>query len=260
MAPLPGGDDIAGVLTVVRLAGDDPFTDGDLDPARQLAAGAVTAIELAQARLYEANLSLLEDRERIGRDMHDNVIGRLFGIGMNLQGGLNVVNDPTVTAARITAAVEDIDHAIKDIRDTIYGIRSRTDWGKGVRGAILAAVADQSGALGFEPSVNLDGPIDELADSVVEDLLAVVREALTNTAKYAGATTVTVAVSCDAESLSAQITDNGVGFTAPETGAALGGSGIPNMIVRADAHGGTATIGSQANRGTTITWTVPLKP
>jgi len=259
VAPLPGSAGTSGVLAIIRRSGAADFGDDDLDPARQLAEGAATAIELAEAAKSEARLQLLEDRERIGRDMHDNVIGRLFGTGMILQAAsVSLGFDPEAANERIASAVDDIDQAIKDIRSSIYGVRSHLDWGKSVGGAILAVAADLSTALGFEPTVSHTGPIDSLPAPLVEDLIAVLREALTNTAKHANATAVTVEVAVTATTLRAEVVDNGCGTTVTAPAAEFGGNGLRNIADRAEAHAGNATITSHPGEGTIVTWTTPV--
>jgi len=261
LAPLPVGDKVVGVLAVTRLIDAEPFTASDLDPIRQFAAGAVNAIELAQVRAYGATLELVEDRERIARDMHDNVIGRLFATGMSLHAATTGANDPDLEQ-RLATAVNEIDGAIKEIRTTIYGIRSRTDWGKGVRGDVLALAAEQHKALGFEPKVDFEGALDELPSPIVDGVLATIREALTNSAKYAMASNVALHLTCTTTSLAVRVEDDGVGFTPSSDysiSGNLGGNGLTNMTARARALGGQATIASQPGHGTVVTWTVPLQ-
>lgn len=258
LAPLPGADGVAGVLIVVRLDDAAHFTDADLDPAQQLASGAVNAIDLAESRAKESLLRILEDRDRIGRDIHDKVISRLFGTGMNLQAVLTLDHDRGAVADRIGGAVEDIDQAIKDIRSAIYGVRSLADWGRGVRGEILAVAAEHDRAFGFEPTVTLEGPIDSLPSDVTDDVLAVVREALTNAAKYANASSVCVEVVCTATEVDVRIIDDGPGLDQSEAATPLSGKGLGNLSARAEAHGGSIRLTSDPGSGTTVLWHVPL--
>ncbi len=203
--------------------------------------------------------SVLDDRDRIGRDMHDKVIGRLFATGMGVQATIGRITDPDAQK-RLSELVDEIDASIKEIRTTIYGVRSQIEWGLGVRGQILAIAADQAEVLGFEPSVVLGGAVDDLADTLVDELLGTLREALTNIGKYAGAGAVEIDVTVTRSHVTLSIADNGVGFSSASfTGAStLTGNGLVNMVKRAENLGGTATISSSHGQGTTIVWTVPL--
>lgn len=259
-APLIGsGNDVVGVLVVVRNDRADPLDDDDLDFIVSFASQAVVAIEVAALRESQARAELLEDRDRIGRDMHDKVIGRLFSTGMTIQAIVNRVSD-TDCQDKLLEAMDEIDVAIKEIRTAVYGVRFQADWGQGVRGEILAIAADQNEALGFEPHVNLAGPIDELDPAIVDHVLAVLREALTNTAKYAQASSVTIDMTVTDDNLTLEVVDDGNGFdtTISPGGANLTSHGLVNMALRAESLKGTATVTSRPGEGTTVLWTVPL--
>ncbi len=187
------------------------------------------------AAMVRRQASVLADRERIARDMHDKVIGRLFGAGMGIQATVARLTDPDAQS-RLTEMVAEIDHAITEIRTTIYGVRSQIDWGEGIRGRVLAMAVNQNEVLGFEPEVDLGGPIDDLPNGIADELLATLREALTNTAKYAEAGNVTIGVQVTTRDVEMHITDDGVGFTHTTTGAddksAFTGNGLANMVRR----------------------------
>ncbi len=230
--------------------------EADAQEAREQAA-------LEKARKSEQRAELLEDRERIGRDMHDKVIGRLFATGMTVQATAAVVTDMAIRE-RLTTAVGEIDEGIREIRTTIYGLRSQMDWGRGVRGKILAVAVEHSPALGFEPRVDLTGPIDDLSPQIGVEMLAALREALTNAAKHAHANAVTIAVALRDDHLTMSVSDNGLGFVLPDPAAALSdgerftGNGLANIIARAKALSGSASIDSLPEAGTTVHWVVPV--
>jgi len=261
LAPLHGVDDIFGVLSLVRSGDAEPFDQGDVTAIEQFASAAAVAIELAENQITQHRLDLFEDRERIGRDMHDKVIGRLFATGMSVQATIPHVSEPTAKA-RLTDAIDEIDQAIKEIRTAVFGIRSTTDWGKGVRGEILAIAADLKDPLGFEPEVSLDGPIDELPAHLVSELLATMREAVTNIVKHANPTAVRIAVAANAAELYLRIEDDGNGFVsstpAASTGQNLCGNGLASITHRAASLSGQATVTSAPGAGTTVEWAVPL--
>ena len=261
VAPIHDGDGPIGILLVVRTGGTAPLVSDDLTHIERFASEAVVAIELADVAEAHQRLELLEDRERIGRDMHDKVIGRLFATGMSLQAMATLLDGDG--RERALTAVAEIDASIQEIRAAIYGIRSQVDWGKGVRGEILAVAAGQRTALGFEPQIDLDGDFDELPQDVVDDLLATIREALSNAAKYAEATDVRISVAVAAGMVDLTVTDNGIGFEATtdtdEPDAHLVSHGLDNMVARAERLGGRTDISSSPLQGTTVRWRVPIE-
>lgn len=259
VAPMHDGFEAVGILLVVRRPGVVRLDSDDLGSIGAFASEAVVAIELAAATRTRRRLELLEDRDRIGRDMHDNVIGRLFGTGMKIQAAsLRLERE---SRDSLLAAVDEIDETIREIRSTIYGIRSDIDWGKGVRGEILALVAAQRDVLGFEPAVDLDGPIDQLPAEMVGDLLATLREMLSNAVKHAEATALNVYVRVASGRLDLVVEDNGVGFDpASECDASaspMTHHGLTNMADRAAGLGGRTEIVSAPGEGTSLLWTVP---
>ena len=154
-----------------------------------MAAAAGVAIENARLHTRLHELGLVEDRERIARDLHDTVIQRLFATGMSLQGTVRLVrNDPAATIERIERAVDDLDLTVKYIRTAIFGLAESQQSGDGLRNRILALAHGAAGPLGFEPRVLLDGPLDTgVDDRVAAELLATLHEALSNVARHAKA-------------------------------------------------------------------------
>ena len=266
IAPLLLADQIVGVLVVARLTGDREFDQPDHEPITKFAAGAVTAIELAQSRESEQTIANLEEKERLARNMHDTVIGRLFGTGMSLQSLAFGTDDP-VTRERLGVAVEEIDTAVKEIRDAIFGLRSHPGWGKGAHGQILQTSAEYRNVLGFEPALNLEGPIDDVDEHIINELLPTLREALTNAGKYADASAVTVSVTVTKGEVRLEVEDDGSGFTPEsEEGRAddsrvddshFDGHGLQNMRNRALVLNGTTSIRTSPGNGCTIKWIVP---
>ncbi len=262
VAPMHDGNETVGIIIMVRTSGSDRLDTSDLEAIERFASEAVVAIELARVAEARQRLELLEDRERVGRDIHDKVISRLFATGMSLQAMATLLENGE--QERALGAVAEIDSAIQEIRATIYGLRSQLDWGRGVRGEVLGLVAGQRAALGFEPTVDLQGDLDGVASEVVTELLATLREALTNTAKHARATNVAVAVSATDDLVELTVADNGVGFDVRPDGrssrGALTNHGVANMLARAEQLGGRATVSSSPAGGTTIRWETPRAP
>ncbi|HEX5615338.1 MAG TPA: PAS domain S-box protein [Acidimicrobiia bacterium] len=209
--------------------------------------------EVAEAltRAQEA-LALVEDRERIARDLHDTVIQRLFAVGLSLQGALLRTTDSDLVD-RLERAIDEIDTTIRDIRTAIFALHSRRTAGSGPRDAVLAIVHEASRALGFEPHVHFDGLVDSsMPDAIRAQLLPTLRESLTNVAKHARATRVDVEVVVDRE-VELRVLDNGVGV--PEETTAH--SGLGNIADRASLLGGSCTVRRRPEGGTVVEWRVP---
>jgi PAS domain S-box-containing protein len=261
LAPLNGRDGVIGLLVVARRPRAVALSDDDLLAITRFANEAVLAIELVAHRQVRQRMELLDDRERIARDMHDMVIGRLFATGMKLQATLQAPG-LALTRSRIEQAVTEIDTTITEIRSTILGLRSTVDWGRGTRGEILAVAADHAPGLGFEPVVDLHGPIDQLPPPVVGVLLAVLRESLTNVTKHAEAKRVRVEVAVADGRVTMTVEDDGVGMVDtdrdPAAGRDLTGQGLGNMGERARRLGGQLDVRSEPGRGTVVSWSSPI--
>ncbi len=208
------------------------------------------AEELMQVR---EQLALVDDRERIARDLHDTVIQRLFAVGLSLQGALTTAVDPK-TMERIEIAVDEIDGTIRDIRTAIFSLHARRSVTSGPRDDVLTTVREAARALGFEPRLVFDGLVDSvMTEAVREQLIPTLREALSNVVRHAHATRCWVSVVIDDTNVSMCVEDNGVG-----TGDAVhGGHGIANMIERATGLGGTCRIEPRDGGGLIVEWAVP---
>ena len=259
--PLVGLAGVRGALVVGRLTGRPRFTPADLDMATAFANHAVIALELADARADRERLALLEDRDRIARDLHDHVMQRLFGAGLSVESIASALgSDPR--ADRLVQVVDDIDETIRQIRTSIFQLRGPIGpQTPGVRTHLLAVVAEVAPVLGFEPRMSFVGPVDALVpDTVLEDLVAVLREGLTNVARHARASQVDLDVTATSDAVVLQLTDDGVGMQGEQRR-----SGLANLRRRAERHGGALVLVSPLphappNRsgGTCLRWTVPL--
>jgi signal transduction histidine kinase len=199
-------------------------------------------------------LALVDERERIARDLHDTVIQRLFAVGLSLQGALVNVADEKV-ADRVETAIEEIDGTIRDIRTAIFSLHARRMPTSGVRDDVLGTAREAGRALGFEPGVVFEGPVDAATpDSVRTHLIPTLREALSNTVKHAAASRVSVAVRVVDDMLELVVSDNGVGLS----GDHHGGRGLGNMTERALEAGGSCTVRPGEAGGTVLEWRVPL--
>ncbi len=204
-------------------------------------------------RAHEA-LALVDDRERIARDLHDTVIQRLFAVGLSLQGALTrAANDPA--AERIQLAIDEIDATIRDIRSSIFALHAHRRSGDGARDEVLAVAREAARVLGFEPTVHFDGPIDTVLTNELRDhLLASLREALSNVTKHAHASRVVIELSVDGSGVCLRVRDNGVGIENPGAG-----NGLPNIRDRAATIGGECLITTAPGGGTQVDWRVPLR-
>lgn len=254
--PIRVRDSIFGNFYMCEKIGAADFSQADEDLLVGLAATAGVAIENARLAGRVRQLALLEDRERIARDLHDTVIQRLFAVGMQLQGTARLTDQPEV-ADRLNQAVDDLDRTVRDIRSTIFSLHASGQATGSLRRAVAAIGAEVAAALGFHPSIYFDGPIDSLVpDEVAEQVQAVVREGLTNVAKHAKASHAVVRLSVEGADVTVTVADDGVGAGALTVDHP--GEGMTNMAARAERLGGSFVIGAGPSGGTTLAWTVPL--
>ena len=254
--PLPGARCCHGVVTAARRRGRTEFAATDLDTAADFADHACLAIELVEAQARHRHAALLEDRDRIAADLHDHVIQRLFATGLSL-GGLVSLMDGDPRRARIDAAVDDLDEVVRQIRTTIFDLRTLPGTGPSSARARLLEVVDAfAPVLGLVPEIHIDQALDgSVPRAVVDDLLAVLWEALSNIARHARAGAVRVATRTVAGQLTLEVVDDGVGL-----GSSTRCSGLGNLRRRAEHHHGTLTLAANTPRGTCLTWTVTLTP
>jgi PAS domain S-box-containing protein len=251
-APILSERKPVGVLLVARSQGRAEFAADDIEMADGFAGQAGLGLERAEARQAREQLLLSGDRERIGRDLHDLVIQRLFGTGMGLQGILHLVDNERA-AERIATAVDDLDATIREIRTTIFQLEMPVSAAAGLRTEIMHLVDDTTESLGFEPNVHFDGPVDSvISDDVKAELLAVVREALSNVARHSHGSHADVDLRVGDEVVLV-VSDDGVGLK--ESGRR---SGLANVQARAEKLGGSLRVTSPSGGGTRLEWRVPM--
>ncbi|MEU1673028.1 GAF domain-containing protein [Streptomyces roseifaciens] len=252
--PIKSGETVIGVLFLARGTGRPVFSQEEIEPLLNFAGQAAMAMELAERRADAEQLALLEDRDRIARDLHDLAIQRLFATGMTLQSADRFI-DHAEASERVQRAVNDLDETIKIIRATIFGLRSReTAPQHGLRTRVVQTVGGAATLLGFAPSLRMEGLLDtRVPRAVIDDAVAVLAEALTNVVRHARATSAGVSVVNDGRDLVLTVTDNGVGI--PCDGRR---SGLRNLAERAERHGGRLLLSAPSGDGTVLTWRVPL--
>jgi signal transduction histidine kinase len=247
-----------GNLYLTDKQSDEVFSDVDEELVVALAAAAGVAIENARLHARVRDLALLEDRERIAMDLHDTVIQQLFAVGLSLQGMVRLLGDSDATR-RIQAAVDDLDATIKQIRSTIFALDAAArGLLSGARDRVLALVAEMRDVMGFDPRVRFEGPIDSTVDEpIAEELVSVLREALSNVARHAKASRADVLVLVESDAVTVQVDDDGVGPGGTDAGR-VGGLGLRNLRARAQRLGGSFTLEPRSPAGSSAVWSVPL--
>ncbi|GGZ30061.1 histidine kinase [Streptomyces inusitatus] len=263
--PVGGTGRARGVLVLARRAGEPAFTEAETAPLPGFAGQAALALELEDRRRDSEQMALLADRDRIARDLHDLAIQRLFATGMTLQSARRFVEHPQATE-RLVRAIDDLDDTIKIIRSTIFGLRERENpqASPGLRVRTVRALEQAARTLGFAPGLRMEGLIDtDVPRPVADEVLAVLGEALTNVARHARASRAEVSLVVRTGTLTAEITDDGVGLdpSASGDGNASGGGrrgGLRNLAERAERLGGTMTTAPGETGGARLVWRVPL--
>jgi signal transduction histidine kinase len=243
-----------GVCVAARRSPGLPFSREEVEELASFAAQATVALELAQRRRDAERTSVYADRDRIARDLHDLVIQRLFATGMQLEGVVRQIEDP-VPQGRVRQAVDDLDETIREIRSSIYALSHDQHLeSASLRVRLLNVVDDAEEVLGFPPTLRLSGLLDTTVPAEkAEHLMSVLREALSNVAKHAGASRVSVEVEVFKD-IVVRVVDDGRGI---EPGGRR--SGLSNLHDRAALMGGAFEVKPGAVHGTELTWRVPLE-
>ncbi|MEV0740232.1 histidine kinase [Streptomyces sp. NPDC050549] len=249
-----------GVLQVSGLPGRPAFGDAVVAMIAGFANQAALALEIAEHRRAAEQLLIAGDRDRIAGDLHDLAVQRLFAAGLSLRSLRAQCADRPPATERIEGVVDDLDEAIKIIRSTVRALtphdtRTRTRTGTGLRTRLVAETGRASAVLGFSPALRMTGRLDtQVADDLADQLIAVLREALTRTAQHAHASTVDVAAEATATHLTLRVAADGHGIDPTRAR-----SSVPaGLHARATELGGTLTLAPRLPTGTTLEWTVPL--
>ncbi len=278
-APMQADGRGVGVLVLLRLVGSPPFGRSDLDTAESYAAQAALALVLAEARHAQDVAALLDERERIARDLHDLAIQQLFATGMQLETVRRRAArgvDPSELTGIVEDALDNVDSTVRQIRSIVHALRD-PDAAAPLAERLRREASLARTGLGFAPSllITVDGRVldsddalegdagaidDRVGDDMADDVVAVVREGLANAARHAQATGVAVRVEVEGEGATGRVTieveDDGAGLPAERDRK----SGTDNLAARARRHGGTFTLGTTAEgRGTLLVWSAPMK-
>ena len=249
VVPLAAGERVRGALLLGRLAARPGFTETDLDMAASFAGHAAVAMELARARADQITLAEAEDHDRIAGDLHDHVIQELFALGMRLQG--HAARTDPVTAERVNGYVDTLDEIIKKIRTSIFGLQQTRQAPASLPARLMEIIDEHAPQLGFTAGISFAGPLDPgPGETLAHDILAVTREALSNCARHAHATAVSISLMLQDGLITLDVTDNGRGLGTPARS-----SGLSSMRRRAERNRGTFQLTTPASGGTRLTWT-----
>ncbi|HXQ60872.1 MAG TPA: GAF domain-containing sensor histidine kinase [Acidimicrobiales bacterium] len=245
--------EVYGNLYLTDKQSADEFDREDEAMAEALALAAGIAIENTRLHDRVTVLSVLEDRDRIARDLHDRVIQRIFAVGMTLQAASRLPGSPEISE-RVDKAVDELDNTINEIRTAIFELGDGVG-GRGLRHSVLELAREMTPMLGARPEVTFHGPVDSaVSQQLADHLLAVLREALTNAAKHARATRFFVTLHVGDE-VRLEVADDGTGMA--EERPQTGGMGLINLAGRAEKLGGTFEIRPREGGGTRLLWCVP---
>ncbi len=245
--PLCEPDTATGVLVCVAAPGKQ-FSEAQLDMAAAFAGQVGLALHLATAQRRMRELDVMTDRDRIARDLHDHVIQRLFAVGLSLQGALSA--ERAEGDRRVAGALDDLQEIVQEIRTTIFDLHGGTV--TRLRQRIEQAVTQMTVDSAVRPALHISGPLSVVDATLADHAEAVVREAISNVVRHAGARSVTVSVTV-ADDLTISVTDDGVGI-----GEDVTRSGLANLAGRASECGGRFSITPRPGGGTRLVWSAPL--
>ena len=259
-ARIIGRGTVFGNLYLTDKQGAEMFDEEDERILVVLATQAAIAVE--NARLYDETerkgrelqrLQVIEERERIGKELHDGVIQSLFAVGMRLHGLASSSADAEV-ARRLEAAVEDVDDAIRDLRNYIFGLRPGILADRQLDQALKEMASEFGGRTGVVTVVDVDGEVASLLASRASDMVQLAREALSNVSRHAEATTCRISLRRGEGGVVLEIDDDGRGF---DTQTTSWGMGLHNLRERAESLGGVLEVDSTSGEGTTVRALLP---
>jgi signal transduction histidine kinase len=258
--PIISRGDTIGLLYLTNKIGAEEFSLGDQRAVELLAAYAAVAMENANLYQQVQRLAVLEERERIGMDLHDGIIQAIYAVGLTLEhGALTLDEEPREARELIQSAIDGLNRTISDIRNYILDLRPQRMRPDDLVGSLRRIVEEfRANSL---VDIALDVPVDvgdDLGEATSTALFLIAQEALANATKHASATSLSVRVRrLDGRHVALTVKDNGVGFDSEGTEAVIG-HGLSNMQLRANAVGGRLHIRSEPGMGTTVTATLPI--
>lgn len=259
-APFGSGGRVLGALTVYRRKGREPFSAGTVEMLAAFAAQAGVVLALAEGANARHRVTLYQERERIARELHDVIVQRLYGTGMQLDRVRRNMRKRFAQAdgARLSDAIDQLDQTIEEIRGTVRALRSPeprhdpgtpTDLAESARGEVRIA----GELLGYPPTLELSGEFADIPAERADHIRAALREALSNVVRHSGASETRVTLTRDAEGVKLRVRDNGSGV--PQGVATRG---LRHLAERADAAGGRFFLNSSPSLGTLVAFDLPL--
>jgi len=246
---LPGPDaTVRGALVVAHTGTRAHFTDNDRDQLVRFAVHAGAVLDLERAREDRATLLQIEDHDRIAADLHDHVIQELFATGMGLQGLVSQLTQPA-HRVRVLRYIDTLDDTIRTIRNSIYQLNTAPQK-PALTVRLIAILTEQTDTTGLAVATEFGGHLDQLPATLDDDIIAVLRESVSNTVRHAGASAISVKLTLLDNVVTLEVTDNGVGIGHPTRS-----SGLANMRRRAENHAGAMRHSTPPGGGTRLTWT-----
>jgi len=251
MVPL-GGPPPVGMVVGLRERGREPFPEELLEPVTAFSAQTAVALTLARSQARERRLQVQADRDRIARDLHDHVVQRIFATALSLDRVARSLEEQVpAAAARIAGAVDELDGTIAEIRAAIFELHQDDARPEGLRRHVADVVRSVTEGRSLRRDVQVRGPVEDIPPDLVPDVVAVVRELVTNVVRHAGASRVAVTLTVDDDGVRVVVTDDGQGLH-----PAAARSGLANLADRAERRGGRLAVPSRP-AGTEVRWSVP---
>jgi signal transduction histidine kinase len=243
-----------GTLMVANLTGGRPFNQETVRLVETFADQASVAIQFARAQADARHVELMEERERIAKELHDGIIQSLFAVGMNLQSTALMSGSPQ-TAARVDSAVNELDRVIRDLRNYIFGLRPGILADRQLNQALEAMGEEVSSTSHIPVDVDVDGAVSASLSSRSHEIVQLTREALSNVTRHSRAKHAALRLARRGTHAILTIEDDGVGFDARGPSS---GNGMRNMRERAVGIGGTLRITSRNGKGTRLRFAFPM--
>ena len=252
--PLRARGRATGTLMVANLKGGRSFDAGTVRLMETFADQASVAMEYARAQTELRRIGLMEERERIAKELHDGVIQALFAVGMGLQ-GTALMTGSSEQALRIEGAVGELDKVIRDLRNYIFGLRPGILADRQLDQALRTLGEEVMARSGFNVVVDVDNDLAAGLSGRSHEIVQLTREALSNVARHSSATNAAVRLARAGQEALLTIEDDGSGF---DTRGELAGNGLRNMRERAASLGGSLRITSKPGHGTRLRVTFPI--
>ena len=252
--PLFAAEHDFGTLVLFNPRGGQEFTTEDLESVEVFATQAVVGLEYARVRGELQRLALVEDRERIGRELHDGAVQALFAVGMSLQAAEMLTQDVDLQR-RLEEAVKQLDQVIRDLRNYIFGLRPGILADRQLEQALRGLAADFESQSGVTTVVDVDARLASELTELASDLVQIATEALSNVGRHAKAMTCRLSLRREGDSALLEVEDDGQGFDAGQLDGL--GQGLRNYGERASSIGAELAVVSDPGQGTTVRLRLP---